>query len=36
MLEVSTIVTMVVVLGYIWGGTAYLLSRAFRREQEKE
>ncbi|HQU72572.1 MAG TPA: MetS family NSS transporter small subunit [Calditrichia bacterium] len=33
-MPISTIITMVVILGFIWGGTAYFLYRAFQRENK--
>ena len=31
----STVITMVLVLGFIWGGFAFLLLKAVRKEADK-
>lgn len=35
MLETSTIIMMVLILGTMWGGIAYFVSRAYRREKRE-
>lgn len=34
-METSTIITMIVVLGTVWGGLAFFLSKAFKHESIK-
>ena len=34
MLEFSTIIFMVLILGVIWGGLFYFISRAYQREKK--
>ncbi|HEX9739158.1 MAG TPA: MetS family NSS transporter small subunit [Ignavibacteriaceae bacterium] len=31
----SAIITMIIVLGIVWGGVAYFILRAFKYEKEK-
>ncbi len=33
--ELNAIILMVIILGFIWGGLAYLVNRAFKREREE-
>ncbi len=35
MIKISTIIFMIVILGYIWGGLIYLINRAYRREKQR-
>lgn len=35
MLETSAMVMMVLILGTIWGGLAYFVNRAYRREKRE-
>jgi len=34
-MEFSTIVMMIIVLGFIWGGFMYFLNMAYRKEKSK-
>lgn len=34
-MEVSTIITMIVVLGIVWGGVIIFITRALKYEKEK-
>lgn len=34
-METSTLITMVLVLGTVWGGLAFILSKAFKHENLK-
>ncbi len=36
MLETTTIIMMVLILGAIWGGCGYFLSRAFRAQKAQK
>lgn len=35
-MELKTIVTMVLVIGTVWGGLIFILTTAMRKEREKE
>jgi|GEM_PF-5331675 len=35
MIQISTMIIMLIVLGFVWGGLAYCLRLAWKSEQEK-
>ncbi|RMF57242.1 MAG: MetS family NSS transporter small subunit [Calditrichaeota bacterium] len=36
MLQTETILFMLLILGFTWGGLIYFVNRAYRREKEKK
>jgi len=33
--DISTIIFMILILGYTWGGLVFLVNKAFRKEKQK-